>query len=91
MAAYPYGSKTIKSSFDRIPGYTKQVEELGVEIVPSIAELLESAREADATRIFIGSENRLFALSGSSVIAANDRVAFGVYGAAQERGGVHPR
>ncbi len=36
----------------------------------SIAQLLESAREADATRIFIGSENRLFALSGSSVIAS---------------------
>ena len=27
-------------------------------------------READATRIFIGSENRLFALSGSAVIAS---------------------
>ena len=36
----------------------------------SVAELLDQAREADATRIFIGSENRLFALSGSSVIAA---------------------
>jgi heat-inducible transcriptional repressor len=36
----------------------------------SIAELLESVREAEATRIFIGSENRLFALSGSSVIAS---------------------
>ena len=36
----------------------------------SIAELLESAREAKSTRIFIGSENRLFALSGSSVIAS---------------------
>jgi len=36
----------------------------------SIAELLESAREAESTRIFIGSENRLFALSGSSVIAS---------------------
>ena len=36
----------------------------------SVAELLESARDADATRIFIGSENRLFALSGSSVIAS---------------------
>lgn len=36
----------------------------------SVAELLESAREADSTRIFIGSENRLFALSGSSVIAS---------------------
>lgn len=36
----------------------------------SVAELLESAREAEATRIFIGSENRLFALSDSSVIAS---------------------
>jgi heat-inducible transcriptional repressor len=36
----------------------------------SVAELLESAREAEATKIFIGSENRLFALSGSSVIAS---------------------
>ncbi len=36
----------------------------------SIATLLESARDAGATRIFIGSENPLFALSGSSVIAA---------------------
>ena len=36
----------------------------------SVAELLETARQAQATRIFIGSENRLFALSGSSVIAS---------------------
>ncbi|MFB0611430.1 heat-inducible transcriptional repressor HrcA [Aurantiacibacter poecillastricola] len=36
----------------------------------SVAQLLDSAREAEATRIFIGAENRLFALSGSSVIAA---------------------
>ncbi|MBX7526785.1 heat-inducible transcriptional repressor HrcA [Qipengyuania vesicularis] len=36
----------------------------------SVASLLESAREAEAMRIFIGSENRLFSLSGSSVIAA---------------------
>jgi heat-inducible transcriptional repressor len=36
----------------------------------SVAELLDSAREAQATRIFIGAENRLFVLSGSSVIAS---------------------
>jgi heat-inducible transcriptional repressor len=36
----------------------------------SVAELLELARTAESTRIFIGSENRLFALSGSSVIAS---------------------
>ncbi|MDE2619000.1 MAG: heat-inducible transcriptional repressor HrcA [Sphingomonadales bacterium] len=36
----------------------------------SVAELLDAAREAEATRIFIGAENRLFALSGSAVIAS---------------------
>ncbi|HSQ95358.1 MAG TPA: heat-inducible transcriptional repressor HrcA [Croceibacterium sp.] len=36
----------------------------------SVAELLDSARQAEAMRIFIGTENRLFALSGSSVIAS---------------------
>lgn len=41
VAAYPYGSKTIKSSYDRIPGYIEQVEALGVEVVPSIEELLK--------------------------------------------------
>lgn len=41
-----------------------------LESKQSVAELLESAREAEATRIFIGAENRLFSLSGSSVIAA---------------------
>ena len=35
-----------------------------------IARLLESARDAPGCRIFIGSENRMFALRGSSVIAA---------------------
>jgi len=35
-----------------------------------IARLLDSARGAQATQIFIGSENKLFSLSGSSVIAA---------------------
>ena len=49
-----------------------------------LIRLLESARGADATRIFIGAESRLFSLSGSSVIAApyrggDDRV-IGVVG-----------
>jgi heat-inducible transcriptional repressor len=46
----------------------KLLEEL--EDRQEIAHLLEQAREADGCRIFIGSENRMFALSGSSVIAA---------------------
>lgn len=41
VAAYPYGSKAIKSSYDRIPGYIEQVKGLGVEITSSIAELLD--------------------------------------------------
>jgi heat-inducible transcriptional repressor len=35
-----------------------------------IARLLDSARSGQGMKIFIGSENKLFALSGSSVIAA---------------------
>ena len=41
VAAYPYGSKTIQSSYGRIPGYIEKVKAQGVEIVPSIAELLD--------------------------------------------------
>ena len=42
-----------------------------------IARLLEGARDAPGCRIFIGSENRMFALSGSSVIAAPYRGSHG--------------
>jgi heat-inducible transcriptional repressor len=41
-----------------------------IEGKEEIAQLLDSAREGSATKVFIGSENKLFALSGSSVIAA---------------------
>ncbi|NIJ08615.1 heat-inducible transcriptional repressor [Sphingomonas vulcanisoli] len=41
-----------------------------IEGKEEIARLLDSARGARACKIFIGSENKLFALSGSSVIAA---------------------
>ena len=40
VAAYPYGSRTIKSSYERIPGFTEKVKANGVEIVSSIQELL---------------------------------------------------
>jgi hypothetical protein len=40
VAAYPYGSKDIVSSAERIPGYTEEVKKFGVEIVNSIPELL---------------------------------------------------
>jgi heat-inducible transcriptional repressor len=41
-----------------------------LESIESIAGVFDAAREAQATRIFIGSENRLFSLTGSSVIAS---------------------
>jgi len=40
-AAYPRGSNDIKSSTDRIPGYTEEVKKMGVEITGSIQDLLE--------------------------------------------------
>jgi predicted dehydrogenase len=41
VAAYPYGSKDIKSSFETIPEYTEKVKSLGVEVVDSIKALLK--------------------------------------------------
>ncbi len=52
------------ADLDRVRGLLDELE--GKE---EIARLLDSAREGNAARIFIGSENKLFALSGSSVIA----------------------
>ena len=40
VAAYPYGSKTIESSYSRIPGYTEDIKGMGVEITGSVNELL---------------------------------------------------
>ena len=50
---------------DRVRRLLDELEE-----AQEIAHLLESARDAPGCRIFIGSENRMFALSGSSVVAA---------------------
>jgi predicted dehydrogenase len=41
VAAYPKGSNDIKSSVDRIAGYTAEVQKFGVEIVSSIKDLLK--------------------------------------------------
>lgn len=40
VAVYPNGSPDIESSVERVPGYTKQIQDLGVDIVDSIEELL---------------------------------------------------
>ena len=41
VAAYPKGSPDIASSVSRVPGYTKTVQEKGVEIVDSIEDLVK--------------------------------------------------
>jgi len=41
VAAYPQGSPDIKSSTVRVPGYTKQMQEMGVQIVDSIEDLIK--------------------------------------------------
>ncbi len=41
VAAYPKGSPDIESSTSRVPKYTAQMKEMGIEIVPSIEALLE--------------------------------------------------
>jgi heat-inducible transcriptional repressor len=41
-----------------------------IERKADLIQLLELAKEGDGVRIFIGSENRLFSLSGSSIVAA---------------------
>lgn len=55
-----------------------------LETKNELVELLSNAEEANGVRIFIGSENKLFSLSGSSVIAApfkdSDRNIVGVMG-----------
>jgi heat-inducible transcriptional repressor len=56
---------TAADDLDRVRRLLDELEE-----AQEIAHLLESARDAPGCRIFIGAENRMFALSGSSVIAA---------------------
>ena len=40
VIAYPQGSPDIESSTSRVPGYTEEIQKLGVEIVDSIDELV---------------------------------------------------
>jgi len=53
------------ANLDRVRQLLDEIE--GKE---EIARLLDGARDSSAAKVFIGAENKLFALSGSSVIAA---------------------
>lgn len=54
-----------QASLERVRQLLDEIE--GQE---EISRLLDGARDGPATKVFIGAENKLFALSGSSVIAA---------------------
>ncbi len=56
---------TTAADLDRVRQLLDEIE--GKE---DIASLLEGVRASSASKVFIGAENKLFALSGSSVIAA---------------------
>jgi heat-inducible transcriptional repressor len=56
---------TAAENLERVRRLLDELEE-----AQEIARILEGAQDAPGCRIFIGSENRMFALSGSSVIAA---------------------
>ena len=43
VAAYPQGSTTIASSYERIPRYTEAIQEMGVDVVDTIDTLLDAA------------------------------------------------
>ena len=64
--------ETAAEDLERVRRLLDELEE-----AQEIARLLEGARDAPGCRIFIGSENRMFALSGSSVIAAPYRGSHG--------------
>ena len=57
--------QSASADLDRVRQLLEELEER-----QEIARLLDSARAGKGMKIFIGSENKLFALSGSSVIAA---------------------
>ena len=61
-----------------------------IERKNDLIRLLELAKEGDGVRIFIGSENRLFSLSGSSIVAAPYANAAGQDRGRDRRSGAHP-
>jgi len=70
VAAYPYGSKTIKSSFETIPEYTKKIEEMGIEVVDSIKALL---KKVDAV-LLVTNDGQVHPEQAREVIKAGKRI-----------------
>lgn len=70
VAAFPQGSRDIESSVARVPEYTNQLRDLGVEIVPSIEELLG---KVDAVMLE-SNDGRVHLEQAAPVLAAGKRL-----------------
>jgi heat-inducible transcriptional repressor len=64
-AAHLLDSLEVQTDLERVRTLFEDIERKN-----DLIRLLELAAQGDGVRIFIGSENRLFSLSGSSIIAA---------------------
>src|SRR3954471_13286466 len=64
-AAHLLDSVAAQADLERIRSLFDDIERKA-----DLIRLMELAKEGDGVRIFIGSENRLFSLSGSSIVAA---------------------
>ena len=64
-ASHLLESMEVQSDLERIRTLFDEIEHKN-----DLISLLELAKDGDGVRIFIGSENRLFGLSGSSIVAA---------------------
>ncbi|HEX9957489.1 MAG TPA: Gfo/Idh/MocA family oxidoreductase [Fibrella sp.] len=70
VAAYPYGSKDIESSTQRIPGYIDEVKKLNVAIVDSLGDLLQ---KVDVV-LLETNDGRLHLEQATQVLKAGKRV-----------------
>ena len=64
-AAHLLDSLEVQTDLERVRTLFEDIERKN-----DLIRLLELAARGDGVRIFIGSENRLFSLSGSSIVAA---------------------
>lgn len=94
VAAYPYGSRTIESSYSRIPAITEEMKSLRVEIVDSVGELLKKVDavllETNDGNVHLEQAREVFA-AGKPVfidkpVAASLRDVLAIYQDARETG-----
>ena len=92
--AYPHGSRTIESSYSRIPKYTAEVKELGVTITNAIEDLLQEVDavllETNDGRLHLEQASKIFRAGKPAFIdkplAASFADAVAIFNLAEEAG-----